>query len=167
VPLASTSSTTSIGLGLAISGATNEIIKVSITGSAVPPVAGTGIAQAIDGSVYFDTEYGSFFYLYKDANSTQWVQAIGSNTDGGPLDFPIGPAAGATYAAPNGVTYTFDGTKGVWTMPIGGGGGSGTVTSVTVAGSNGIKVNGGASTVITSSGTATIDFPIDLLTPLP
>ena len=42
------------------------------------------------------------------------------------------------------------------------------VSSVTVAGSNGITVNGTAGGVtITSTGTATIDFPIQSLTPLP
>jgi hypothetical protein len=115
VPIVGASSTTTIGLGLAISGANSEVIKVSITGSAVPPVAGTAIAQAIDGSMYFDTEYGSFFYRYNDGTRTQWVQAIGANVDGGVLSFPA-PAGGATYTAPNGAIYTFDAAKGVWTQ---------------------------------------------------
>lgn len=130
VPIIGASATTTVGLGLAVSGVNSEIIKVSITGSSVPPTPGTGIAQAIDGSMYFDSEYGSFFYRYVGASSTSWVQALGSDTDGGALDFPAGPAAGDTYAAPNGVTYTFDGTKGVWTQGAGGGGG---VTAATLA----------------------------------
>jgi hypothetical protein len=44
----------------------------------------------------------------------------GNNVQTGTLDFPNGPAAGATYTAPNGLTYTYDGTKGVWTCPAGG-----------------------------------------------
>jgi hypothetical protein len=43
----------------------------------------------------------------------------GNNVQTGTLDFPGGPGPGATYAAPNGLTYTYDGTKGVWTCPAG------------------------------------------------
>lgn len=39
------------------------------------------------------------------------------------LQFPAG-VGGATYTGPNGVTYTYDGTAGVWTAAGGGGGGS-------------------------------------------
>ena len=112
VSLASVSATTTFGLGLNVTGQT---VKLSVTKGSTPPATGTGIAQAIDGSMYWDDEYGSFFYRYNDGTRTQWVQVTGSDTAGGALAFPAAAPA-ATYAAPNGVTYTYDGTKGVWTQ---------------------------------------------------
>jgi len=39
------------------------------------------------------------------------------------LVFPPTPTAGQTYAAPNGITYTWDNTLQIWTGAAGGGGG--------------------------------------------
>jgi hypothetical protein len=118
VSLANISSTSTFGLGLNVTGQT---VKLSVTATATPPTAGAGLTQAVDGSIYWDNEYGSFFVRYNDGDSVQWVQATGSNTDGGQLLFPNAPIGGTTYAAPNGLTYTYDGTKGVWTAGSGGG----------------------------------------------
>lgn len=139
-----------IGLGLALNGG---FIKVSIPVAATPPTAGTAANQAMDGSMYWDSQYGALFVRYADANSTQWVMINGSNTQTGTLDFPATPAAGATYAAPNGVTYTYDGTKGVWTCPAGGGGGGGGVTGVT--GTAPIVSSGGTSPAISITAATT------------
>jgi hypothetical protein len=79
---------------------------------------GTLALQAIDGSMYWDTQYGALFVRYNDGTDAQWVMVNGNNIQTGTLDFP--PAVpGATYAAPNGLTYTYDSAKGVWTCPAG------------------------------------------------
>ena len=46
------------------------------------------------------------------------------------LVFPSSPTPGATYAAPNGITYTWDNTLGVWT---GGAGSTPTITAASLA----------------------------------
>lgn len=81
------------------------------------------------------------------------------------LDFPSSPGPGATYNAPNGVTYTWDNTvgTGVWLASAGGGGSSG-VTSVTVNGAGGILTTGNP---ITTSGTIAAVLNIGSLVPLP
>lgn len=61
------------------------------------------------------------------------------------LTFPSTPTPGQTYAAPNGITYTWDNALGVWTGSAGGGGG-GTVTGVT--GTAPIVSSGGAAPAI-------------------
>ena len=59
---------------------------------------------------------------------------------------------GIVPASPGGTTAYLR-ADGAWTIPAGGGGGSGTVTSVAASGSNGVTVSGSP---ITSSGTITI-----------
>jgi hypothetical protein len=98
---------------------TNSLLKAKTPTRSTPPTVGTGAGQAIDGSLYWDVDYGALFVRYADANSSQWVMINGNNVQTGTLDFPGGPGPGATYAAPNGLTYTYDGTKGVWTCPAG------------------------------------------------
>lgn len=108
------------GLGLNLSGVTpNQILKATSPVAATPPAPGTLATQSIDGSMYWDSQYGSMFVRYNDGSNTQWVMINGNNIQTGTLTFPPGPAPGATYAAPNGLTYTYDGTKGVWTCPAG------------------------------------------------
>ena len=59
-----------------------------------------------------------------------------------------------TYPAPTGSTTTFLRNDGTWAVPAGGGGGSGTVTSVSTSGTvSGITLTGGP---ITTSGTITL-----------
>jgi len=59
-----------------------------------------------------------------------------------------------TYPAPTGSTTTFLRNDGTWAVPAGGGGGSGTVTSVATSGTvSGITLTGGP---ITTSGTITL-----------
>jgi hypothetical protein len=68
--------------------------------------------------MYWDIDYGALFVRYADGTRTQWVMINGNNIQTGPLLFP--PAVpGATYAAPNGLTYSYDSVKGVWTCPAG------------------------------------------------
>ena len=74
------SPSTTVGLGLAISG---TAIKVSIPVQFGPPAAGTLPAEAIDGSLYWDNNLGLLFIRYNDGNSTQWVQVIPSGGGGG------------------------------------------------------------------------------------
>lgn len=170
VSIANVSATTTFGLGLNVTG---TLVKVSIDTADTPPTAGALIGEAIDGSMYWDNEYGAFFIRYNDGNNTQWVQTTGADTNGGPLVFPGAPAAGATYAAPNGVTYTFDGTKGVWTQPIGGGGGggvtswSGGTTGLTpAAATTGVVTLGGVLGVANGgTGQTTAQGAIDALLP--
>lgn len=71
---------TTVGLGLAISG---TAIKVSIPIQFGPPAAGTLPAQAIDGSLYWDNNLGLLFIRYNDGTSTQWVQVTPSGGGGG------------------------------------------------------------------------------------
>jgi hypothetical protein len=73
------------------------------------------------------------------------------------LSFPTSPAAGDQYIAPNGVTYTWNATLGIWASSgisgAGGGGGGGGVTSVTASAP--IASSGGAAPVISlTPGTA-------------
>jgi hypothetical protein len=105
-------------LGLNLEAA-NSLVKAKTPTQTTPPAVGIGAGQAIDGSLYWDTQYGALFVRYADANSSQWVMINGNNVQTGTLDFPNAPGPGATYAAPNGLTYTYDGTKGVWTCPAG------------------------------------------------
>lgn len=99
---------------------TNSLLKAATPYATTPPTAGAAAGQAINGSLYWDTEYGAMFVRYTDANATsQWVMINGNNVTTGALDFPAGPVGGTTYAAPNGLIYTYDGTKGVWTCPAG------------------------------------------------
>ena len=55
------------GLGLNVNGTT---VKVGIPIAGTPPVAGTGTAEAVDGSLYWDCQLGSLFIRYNNA----WVQ---------------------------------------------------------------------------------------------
>ena len=105
-------------LGLNLN-ATNSLLKASTPVTATPPTAGIAAGQAIDGSMYWDSQYGAMFVRYADGTSTQWVMVNGNNVQTGTLNFPDTPVGGNTYAAPNGLTYTYDGTKGVWTCPAG------------------------------------------------
>jgi hypothetical protein len=112
------------GLGINITG---SILKVSIPTVATPPAAGALAAQAIDGSLYWDKELGSLFIRYNDGARVQWVPSTGGTSSTGALVFPD-PATqtpvntfspGSTpIASTNGVTYTYNTTKGIW---IGGG----------------------------------------------
>jgi hypothetical protein len=64
------------GLGLNLSGVTpNQILKASTPVAVTPPVAGTALAQAIDGSMYWDSTLGQLFIRYNDGTTTQWVAA--------------------------------------------------------------------------------------------
>ena len=69
------------------------------------------------------------------------------------LSFPTSPAAGDQYIAPNGVTYTWNATLGIWASSgisgAGGGGGGGGVTSVTASAP--IASSGGATPVISAT----------------
>jgi hypothetical protein len=67
------------GLGLNLSGVTpNQILKASTPVAATPPVAGTALNQAIDGSIYWDSNLSALFIRYNDGTTTQWVQATPS-----------------------------------------------------------------------------------------
>ena len=70
------------GLGINIS-VTGSIVKVSIPTVSTPPVAGALAAQAIDGSLYWDSTLGALFIRYNDGTTTQWVQAAASASGGG------------------------------------------------------------------------------------
>jgi hypothetical protein len=71
------------GLGLNLSGVTpNQILKASTPVAATPPVAGTALSQAIDGSIYWDNTLGALFIRYNDGTTTQWVQATPSGGGG-------------------------------------------------------------------------------------
>lgn len=74
------SPSTTVGLGLAISG---TAIKVSIPIQFGPPAPGGLPAEAIDGSLYWDDNLGLLFIRYNDGSSTQWVQVIPSGGGGG------------------------------------------------------------------------------------
>lgn len=63
------------GAGLGI-GLQNNNFKSSIPSLSGPPTVGTGSNEAMTGSVYFDTNYGSFFYYYFDGFTYQWVQVV-------------------------------------------------------------------------------------------
>ena len=68
------------------------------------------------------------------------------------LSFPTSPAAGDQYIAPNGITYTWNGTLGTWTstgVSGAGGGGGGAVSSVGATAP--IASSGGANPVISAT----------------
>ena len=73
------------------------------------------------------------------------------------LSFPTSPAAGDQYIAPNGVTYTWNATLGIWASSgisgAGGGGGGSGVTSVTASAP--IASSGGATPVISIAAATT------------
>ena len=64
-----------IGLGLNVTG---NIVKVSIPVASTPPAAGPGVAQAIDGSLYWDDTLTQLFIRYNNAGSPVWVAAAPS-----------------------------------------------------------------------------------------
>ncbi len=133
IPIFSMANTTSVGLGLTISGADSDIIKLSVTSANVAPAAGLSNAGAVNGSLYYDDEYGAMFMRYNDGTTSQWVQIVGAGGGTTKLIFPGSPVNGQTYTGGNGVTYTYSATKGVWYV-AGGGGGSGTWTTFTSSG---------------------------------
>ena len=63
------------GLGVNITG---SIVKVSIPQLTAPPVAGAGAAEAIDGSLYWDSILGAMYIRYNNGGSPTWVQAVPS-----------------------------------------------------------------------------------------
>ena len=131
IPLLSFSTSTSVGLGLAISGTDSDILKLSVPSANIAPAAGLSISGSINGSLYYDDEYGAIFMRYFDGATVQWVQVVGAGGGTTKLMFPPGPVNGQTYTGGNGVTYTYNATKGVWAA---GGGGSGTWQTFTASG---------------------------------
>lgn len=123
ISVAALSTATSVGLGLAVSGTSNNILKLSVPSANIGPTQGTGLAQSIPGSLYYDDEYGAMFMEYNDGTTTQWVQIVGAGAGTTKLIFPPTPGPGATYTGGNGITYTYNSTKGVWYVAGGGGGG--------------------------------------------
>jgi hypothetical protein len=77
---------------------------------------GLGVAEAIDGSYYWDDQYGAFFVYYDDGSGAQWVQVSPGTSGSTTLNFPAGPVGGQQYVAPNGVTYVYNSTKTVWAL---------------------------------------------------
>jgi len=67
------------GLGIDITG---SIVKVAIPELTAAPAAGAGAAQAVVGSLYWDTNLGVLFIYYDNAGVPTWVQAspAGSST---------------------------------------------------------------------------------------
>jgi hypothetical protein len=63
------------GAGLGV-GLENNNFKTSIPSLSGPPTVGIGSNEAMVGSMYFDTNYGSFFYYYYDGFTYQWVQVV-------------------------------------------------------------------------------------------
>jgi hypothetical protein len=79
LPLASTGGATpnltlNLGLGTAINGSN---IAVSIPVASTPPAVGTGAAQALNGSLYWDDTLGSLFIRYNNGGTPTWVQTSG------------------------------------------------------------------------------------------
>ena len=77
LPLASTGGTApvlslNLGLGTAVNGSN---IAVSIPVASVPPAAGTGAAQALNGSMYWDDTLGQLFIRYINGGTPVWVAA--------------------------------------------------------------------------------------------
>lgn len=68
------------GLGTSISG---NVIKVSIPTVSPAPAVGSAPAQAIDGSLYWDSSLGALFVRYNDGVTSQWVQATPTGGGGG------------------------------------------------------------------------------------
>jgi hypothetical protein len=61
-----------VGLGLTINGGFS---KVAIPTLSSPPAAGAGSAQAVPGSMYWDTTLGELYIYYNDGTTSQWVAA--------------------------------------------------------------------------------------------
>ena len=68
--------TLNLGLGTAVNGSN---IAVSIPVASTAPAAGTGAAQALNGSLYWDDGVGSLFIRYNNGGTPTWVQASGSS----------------------------------------------------------------------------------------
>ncbi len=68
------------GLGISITG---TIVKLQIPVASTPPAAGAAAAQAIDGSLYWDSTLGQLFIRYNDGTTTQWVAAAPAGGGGG------------------------------------------------------------------------------------
>jgi hypothetical protein len=163
------SSSPTVGLGLAVSG---TAIKLSVPVRFGPPAAGTLPAEAIDGSLYWDNNLGLLFIRYNDGTSTQWVQVTPSGGGGGgggvtsvAVTAPITNTGSAT-APVIGISAATSGAAGSMSAADKAklDGAATIVSSVTVTGANGITTTGSP---ITSSGTITVSFPINLLTALP
>jgi hypothetical protein len=116
------------------------VTSVGITPGATGAISVSGSPITSSGSITVDVIPGNL-------NISQMTGTLPVNMGGTGL---------TTYGAPGQVlTVDNTGTTLVWTTPSGGTGGSGTVTSVTLAaGSNAISVSGSP---ITSSGTITVD----------
>ena len=60
--------------GLGLTDADN-CLKVKIPVSSGPPVVGTGLQEALPGSLYWDNTLGQLFIYYDDGTTQQWVSA--------------------------------------------------------------------------------------------
>lgn len=67
------------GFGLNLTGSN---LKVSIASASAAPAVGTGLTQAITGSLYWDDVIGALFYRYDNGGNPIWVQAVPSGGGG-------------------------------------------------------------------------------------
>lgn len=58
------------GLGVATNG---NFLVTKVTEATTPPAAGTGAAQAVIGSTYYDTNLGAMFIYYSNGGTPTWV----------------------------------------------------------------------------------------------
>lgn len=58
------------GLGVATNG---NFLVAKVTEATSPPAAGTGAAQAVIGSTYYDTNLGAMFIYYSNGGTPTWV----------------------------------------------------------------------------------------------
>jgi hypothetical protein len=123
--------TFNVGSGTATVTASGDNLVLNAVAAAV---AGIGLAPATDNTYYLGGSSLKWKALYLGDGDLNWN----------------------SYAipAPTGGTTTFLRNDGTWAVPAGGGGGSGTVTSVAVSGgTTGLTTSGGP---ITTSGTITL-----------
>jgi hypothetical protein len=112
--------TLNLGLGAALNGSN---IAVSIPVASVPPAAGTGAAQATNGSLYWDDNLTQLFIRYNNGGSPVWVAAAPA-AQGGPAAASLAQAATGTlntvYSSPQtSVPKDASGMTGAALLPTG------------------------------------------------
>jgi hypothetical protein len=83
-------------------------LRPAVTPSATPPVSPKA------GDFWLDTLHGITFMYMSDGVTSAWldISPPGTSETSGTFNFPPSPSIGATYTAPNGVTYVFQ--NGGW-----------------------------------------------------